>query len=61
MRQIDFITIGDLILYGLPLVAILGMLIPLVIGMSNLSLLSLYLAVPMIVSPILYLKYCKDL
>jgi hypothetical protein len=41
-------------------VAIAGFFIPLALGMGNLSLLSLYMAAPMVFSFVLYQAYCKD-
>lgn len=61
MRHIEFKTIGTLALYGLPVLAVIGAIAPLVLGLYNLTLLGTYLVVPMIVSPLLYWKYCRDL
>ena len=49
-----------IILYVLPLFALVGVTIPLIIGQSNLSLLGSYLAVPIFFAPIVYQKYCKN-
>ncbi|WP_094227388.1 hypothetical protein [Methanolobus psychrotolerans] len=50
---------AKLILYALPIMGILGLLIPTIIGQFNLTLLGSYLAIPMIVAPLIYHKY-KD-
>lgn len=51
---------GKIILYLLPILAVVGVTIPLIIGQSNLSLLGSYLAIPMFFAPIVYLKYLKN-
>lgn len=48
---------AKLILYALPMIGILGLLIPSIIGQFNLTLLGSYLAIPMILAPIIYHKY----
>lgn len=49
-----------IILYSLPILALAGLTIPLMIGQSNLSVLGSYIAVPMFFAPIIYLKYSKN-
>jgi len=44
-------------LYLLPIVGVLGLVVPLALKQSNLTVLSLYLAVPLIMVPIAYLLY----
>jgi len=44
-------------LYLLPIVGVLGLIVPLALKQSNLTVLSLYLAVPLIMVPIAYLLY----
>jgi hypothetical protein len=48
---------AKLILYTLPLIGVLGMLIPSIIGQFNLTLLGSYLAVPLILAPLIYNVY----
>ncbi|WP_445474205.1 hypothetical protein ACT9XH_07390 [Methanococcoides methylutens] len=45
-----------IITYLLPILGVMGIAIPLIIGQSNLSLLGTYLAIPMILAPIVYAK-----
>lgn len=42
--------------YLLPILGLVGLALPLIIGQSNLSFLGLYLAVPMILAPMVYTK-----
>ncbi len=60
LKFVTFRSIGTTILYLLPIAAISGVFIPLALGMGNLSLLSLYMAAPMVFSFVLYQAYCKD-
>lgn len=53
----NFKVTAKLILYSLPLIGILGILFPSIIGKFNLVILSSYLAIPLIVAPIIYMKY----
>ncbi|MBZ4647035.1 MAG: hypothetical protein JG777_2524 [Clostridia bacterium] len=48
---------AKLILYALPIIGILGILIPIIMGQFNLALLGSYLAIPMILAPLIYHKY----
>lgn len=50
-----FILTEKIILSGLPLLAIVSIIIPLFLGQPNLTLLGIYLAIPMFFSPIVYL------
>jgi hypothetical protein len=47
------------LLYLLPIVGVVGLLVPLALKQSNLIRLSLYLAVPLIILPIVYLLYLR--
>lgn len=51
---------GKIILYFLPIFAVVGVTVPLIMGQPNLSLLGSYLAIPMFFAPIIYLKYLKN-
>ncbi len=50
-----------LIIYILPLVSILGLLIPTIFGKYNLAILGIYIAVPSIFAPIIYLIHKSNL
>ncbi|MDD4749912.1 MAG: hypothetical protein PHD26_08375, partial [Methanosarcinaceae archaeon] len=52
-------NISSLLSIILIILAIFGLIIPLLIGLSNLALLGSYLAVPMILGPLAYRKYSK--
>lgn len=56
MKTVDnkFMSTSKIVLYLLPLLGVTGITIPFIIGQSNLSLLGTYLAVPMILSSIIY-------
>ena len=54
-----FILTSKVLLYLLPILGIAGITIPLIIGQNNLSLLGIYLAIPMILAPIIYIKQNK--
>jgi len=54
-----FILTSKIFLYLLPILGIVGIIVPLIIGQSNLSLLGIYLAIPMILAPIIYIKQSK--
>lgn len=57
-----FAFTNKVILYISPLLGIIGITIPLLIGQNNLSLLGSYLAIPMIFAPIIYILHQnKDL
>ncbi len=57
MNQKDkFELTGKILLYLIPVLGIIGVTIPFILGQSNLALLGSYLAFPMILSSILYLK-----
>jgi hypothetical protein len=47
------------LLYLLPIVGVLGLVVPLVLNQSNLTSVSAYLAVPLIIVPIAYLLYLR--
>jgi hypothetical protein len=53
-----FALIQKFLLYSLPLLAVAGIAVPLLLGQYNFSLLGSYLALPMLLSPIIFLK-CK--
>lgn len=61
MDKIDdkFVLFSKIVRYLLPVLAVTGVTIPLIIGQSNLSLLSSYLVVPMILASIIYIKQDK--
>ncbi|RJQ27860.1 MAG: hypothetical protein C4589_07795 [Peptococcaceae bacterium] len=50
-----FFLTRKIILFGLPSLAIVSIIIPMLFGQDNLALLGAYLAIPMFFSPILYL------
>ena len=54
-----FILTSKVLLYLLPILGIAGITIPLIIGQNNLFLLGIYLAIPMILAPIIYIKQSK--
>ncbi|NQE52352.1 hypothetical protein C5S29_02065 [ANME-1 cluster archaeon GoMg3.2] len=54
-----FALTRKVILYTLPILAVVGITAPLIFGQSNISLLAIYLAIPMFFAPIIYLKYCR--
>ncbi len=56
VRLNNFTLISKIFLYLLPILGVAGVTIPLIIGQSNLSLLGTYLAVPMILAPIIYIN-----
>lgn len=47
----------NIIIYSLPIIAVTGLLLPLLFGEFHLSLLGSYLAVPMILAPIIFIKH----
>lgn len=49
-------VISKVFLYLLPILGVVGVTVPLLIGQTNLSLLGMYLAIPMIFAPIIYVK-----
>jgi len=53
-----FSLIQKMLLYSLPVLAIVGILVPLALGQYNFSLLGSYLALPMLLSSLIFLK-CK--
>lgn len=55
-----FRGMGSLLLVSLPIAGIMGMVVPYLIGMPNLTMLSIYLAIPMIVAPLAYMAYRKS-
>lgn len=57
MNKLDTQVVGDLILRLMPVLGILGINLPLIIGQPNLTILALYLGIPMILSPIIYTIY----
>lgn len=54
------ILISNSFLYILPILGVLGVTIPLIIGKSNFSLLGTYLAIPMILAPVVYVKHRRN-
>lgn len=57
MKGLDTQVIGDILLRLLPVCGIVGITLPLVIGQPNLTILGLYLGIPMILAPIIYTRY----
>jgi hypothetical protein len=51
-----FVLVSKILLYLLPIVGVAGIIFPLIFGQTNLSILGIYLAIPMIFAPIVYLK-----
>jgi len=58
--EIIFDLTQKLLLYSLPVLAIIGIAAPLALGKYNFSLLGSYLAVPMFLSSAVYIKYRKN-
>ena len=54
-KNLDILHLVKLIMYVLPVLAIIGVYGPLVLGLSNFSLLGLYLALPMVLGPFIYI------
>lgn len=52
---------SKIILYILPILAFAGVVVPLIVGESNLALLGSYIAASMFIAPIIYKKYYKDI
>lgn len=46
-----------IVLYGLPALAVIGVVTPLALGMWNFSILGLYLAIPMLLAPVVVRSY----
>lgn len=61
MKGDIFSAIGKALIIAIPALALLGFAIPLALGMVNISLLSTYLALPMILATAAFLLFCKDL
>ncbi len=59
-KFLQFNTIGTILIYMLPMLAIIGIIMPLALGMESLSLLSAYIAIPMVLSSLIYWRYIKD-
>jgi hypothetical protein len=53
-RITDFNIFYKIIMLSLPLIAIVGVTVPLVVGLSNFSILGIYLAVPLVAAPLLF-------
>ncbi len=60
MRGDIFSLIGKALVIIIPALAILGFAVPTALGLYNLSLLSTYLAVPMLLASIVYLLFCRN-
>lgn len=56
VKALDIRVIGNVLLHLMPVCGILGIALPFVIGQSHLTILSLYLGIPMILSPIIYTR-----
>lgn len=48
------------LLYSLPIIGTVGVLFPLIIDQLNLALLGSYLAIPLIIAPLIYKKYIRQ-
>ena len=57
--ETKFAVTNKLILYALPIIGSIGLILPLSIGQYNLSMLGLYLGVPLILGPIIYITCLK--
>lgn len=57
MQDFIFALLQKLLLYSLPILAVAGIAVTLVFGLSNFSLMGSYLAIPMFFSALFYLKY----
>lgn len=57
MDSLNTQTIGNILLRLLPVCGIVGITLPLVIGQPNLTVLGLYLGIPMILAPIIYTRF----
>ncbi len=55
-QHIKFHITEKFLIYLLPLTAILGLAVPLIFGYYNLVILGSYLALPMIIAPLIYIK-----
>lgn len=56
VKGLDAQVIGDILLRLLPVCGVVGITLPLVIGQPNLTILGLYLGIPMILAPIIYTR-----
>lgn len=56
MDRLNTQTVGNILLRLLPVCGILGLALPLAIGQPNLTILGLYLGIPMILAPIIYTR-----
>lgn len=55
-----FALTGKIILFGVPVIGVLGIVLPLALGQYDLFLLGLYMAIPMVSVALIYLKYNKS-
>ncbi|WP_325380952.1 hypothetical protein [Methanocella sp.] len=60
-EKISFEVLGKIFFFIIPIVAIAGITLPLIIGEYSFSLLGSYLAVPMILGPLAYYIYFNKL
>jgi heme/copper-type cytochrome/quinol oxidase subunit 2 len=56
-KVFEYNYLAKLILFTLPFIAIIGVLTPTIVGLYNLALLGVYMAVPMIIGPLIYNLY----
>jgi hypothetical protein len=56
-KMLDYDYISKLIIYLLPFLAIVGVITPLILGMYNFAILGIYLAVPMLIGPLIFYVY----
>lgn len=60
-RSDDELTlISKIFLYLLPTLGVIGVIVPFIIGKTNFSLIGIYLAIPMILAPIVYTNKTKE-
>lgn len=57
----NFRLIGIFLLIVLPVLAIAGVAVPMTLGMGNLTMLSIYMVVPMFLSVTAYLAFCRNI
>jgi hypothetical protein len=56
-KVFEYDYLAKMILYTLPFLAIIGVITPTIVGLYNLALLGIYMAVPMALGPLIYYLY----
>jgi hypothetical protein len=56
-KVFEYNYLAKIILYTLPFLAIIGVITPTIVGLYNLALLGIYMAVPMVLGPLIYYLY----